>query len=123
MRGSSMDFAERYGPWALIAGASEGTGAAFSRQVAAKGLNLIMIARRAAPLEALASEIRNEQGVEIVTAAIDLARPEAFDDIVAAAGDREVGLYISNAGADPNGSEFLDKPVQAWVDLITRNVL
>jgi uncharacterized protein len=118
-----MEFAERYGPWAVIAGASEGTGAAYSRQLAAKGLNLILIARREGPLNALADEIRNQHGVECVTASIDLTRPDAHDAIVAAAGDREVGLYISNAGADPNGSEFLDKPVQAWVDLVTRNVL
>ena len=50
-------FAARYGPCALIAGASEGTGASFARQLAAKGLNLILIARRTAPLEQLALEI------------------------------------------------------------------
>ena len=53
-----MGFAERYGPWALVAGASEGTGAAFSRQLAEQGLNLILIARRAGPLEELAPAAR-----------------------------------------------------------------
>ena len=118
-----MSFAERYGPWALVAGASEGTGAAFSRQLAEAGLNLILLARRAGPLQAIAEEIRGEHPVEVVTATVDLARPDAIDAILAAAGDREVGLYISNAGADPNGSEFLDLPVQNWVDLVTRNIL
>ena len=46
-----MSFKDRYGPWAIVAGASEGTGAAFSRQVAEKGLNLILIARREGSLE------------------------------------------------------------------------
>jgi short-subunit dehydrogenase len=58
-----------------------------------------------------------------VTAAVDLAKPDAVDQIIAAVGDREVGLFVSNAGADPNGSRFLDKPVQTWVDLVQRNVM
>ncbi|MES2494394.1 MAG: SDR family NAD(P)-dependent oxidoreductase [Pseudomonadota bacterium] len=118
-----MSFAEKYGPWAIIAGASEGTGREFARQVAAQGVNCILIARRQDPLDEVATQIRAESGVECVTASIDLARPEAFDRIVEASGEREVGLFISNAGADPNGSRFLDKPVQSWVDLINRNVM
>lgn len=118
-----MDFAERYGPWALIAGASEGTGRAFAEQIAAKGVACILIARRLGPLDELAAELRSKHGVEVVTAAVDLARPEAADQVIAAVGGREVGLFVSNAGADPNGSRFLDKPVQAWVDLVQRNVM
>jgi short-subunit dehydrogenase len=118
-----MSFAERYGPWALIMGASEGTGREFARQVAAKGLNVILVARREGPLKELAEEIRQESGVEAVTASVDLAKPDARERIVKAVGGREVGLYINNAGADPNGSRFLDKDLQAWVDLAQRNVM
>jgi short-subunit dehydrogenase len=118
-----MEFAERYGPWAVIAGASEGTGREFARQIAAKGLNLVLIARREGPLAELAREIRAESGVECVTASVDLARPDAAEKIAAAVGGREVGLYVNNAGADPNGSRFLDKDLQAWVDLAQRNVM
>ena len=57
-------FAAKYGPWALIAGASEGTGASFARQLAEKGLNLILVARREGPLEQLALELRSAHGVE-----------------------------------------------------------
>lgn len=118
-----MSFAERYGPWAVIAGASEGTGREFAKQVAAKGLHLVLIARREGPLAELADEVRAASGVEVVTASVDLARPDACQRIAAAVGDREVGLFINNAGADPNGSRFLDKDVQAWVDLAQRNVM
>jgi short-subunit dehydrogenase len=118
-----MSFAERYGPWAVIAGASEGTGREFARQVAAKGVNLVLIARREGPLKELADEIRAASDVEVVTASVDLARPDACQRIAGAIGDREVGLYINNAGADPNGSRFLDKDVQAWIDLAQRNVM
>jgi short-subunit dehydrogenase len=118
-----MEFFNRYGPWALISGASEGTGREFARQVAAKGVNCVLLARREGPLRDLAKEIEAEFGVECVSATVDLARPDAIEKILETVGDREIGLYISNAGADPNGSYFLNKPVDAWVDLITRNVL
>lgn len=118
-----MNFAEKYGPWAVVAGASEGTGREFAQQLAAKGLNLVLIARREGPLNELADEIRAKSGVDIVTASVDLARPDACERIAEAVGAREVGLYVNNAGADPNGSRFLDKNVQAWIDLAQRNVM
>lgn len=117
-----MDFAERYGPWAVIAGASEGTGASFARQAAAKGLNLVLIARRQGPLDTLAKDVREKFGVEVVTASIDLAALDAPQHVAAAAGAREVGLFIFNAGADPNGKYFLDADYKVWADLVQRNV-
>jgi short-subunit dehydrogenase len=118
-----MNFVERYGPWAVIAGASEGTGRAFARQVAAQGVNCILVARRGGPLAGLAEEIRTGSGVDCITAAIDLAAPDAFDRIVAAAGAREVGLFVSNAGSDPNGAYFLDRELATWMELVQRNVV
>ena len=101
----TTDFASRYGAWALITGASEGTGAAFARELAGRGLKLILIARREEPLRALAEEI-GASGGECVTAAVDLAQPGAAERVIAAAGDREVGLFIANAGADTVGAEL-----------------
>ena len=119
----SSAFAERYGPWAIVAGASEGVGRELARKVAANGVNCILIARREGPLAELAELIRAESGVECIPASIDLAAPDAFDRILATVGSREVGLYISNAGADPNGSHFLDRKIETWVELVHRNVL
>ncbi len=118
-----MSFSDRYGPWAVVAGASEGTGQAFARRIAANGVPSILIARRAEPLAALAKDIRAETGVECITASIDLAAPDAFDRIIAAVGDREVGLFVSNAGADPNGAHFLDRDIAVWLDQVQRNVV
>ncbi len=115
--------AARYGPWAVIAGASEGTGRAFARKLAANGVACVLIARREAPLAALADEIRAEFGVECVVAAIDLAAPDAFERVVAITAEREVGLFINNAGADPNGAFFLDKDLKAWLDLVNLNCI
>lgn len=116
-----MEFIERYGPWAVIAGASEGTGRSFARQVAARGLSCVLIAKDG-PLEQTADEIRRESGVEVITANIDLAASDAVERIFAAVGDREVGLYISNAGADWAGERFLEHDVEDWLALSHINI-
>jgi short-subunit dehydrogenase len=118
-----MSILEKYGPWALIAGASEGTGAAFARRLAADGFKLILIARRKEPLAVLTAELESEYGVECVAASVDLAAPDAIDRITVAVAGREVGLYISNAGGDPNGTTFFKTDVRAWTDLVNRNVV
>ena len=118
-----MSFAERYGPWAVIAGASEGTGRAFARKIAANGVPCILIARREAPLAALAAEIRRESGLTCLTAVVDLTSPDAPEQIRAAVGDREVGLFVSNAGADTNGARFLDRDLDVWLDHVRLNVV
>ena len=118
-----MGLRERYGPWALVLGASEGTGREFARQLAADGIPSVLIARREAPLERLKAEIAGDYGVECVSAAVDLALGDALERIVGAVGDREVGLLICNAGGDPNGKPFLDVQLAAWLELVQRNVV
>jgi uncharacterized protein len=118
-----MEFVESYGPWALITGASEGTGRAFARKLAMQGLPSVLVARREAPLTALREEILAESGVECVIARVDLAAPDACSRIVAAVGSREVGLFVANAGADTNGSRFLDRDIAFWLQLVHLNVL
>ena len=112
----------KYGPWALITGASEGTGAEFALRLADEGVHCILIARRDEPLQALAAQVR-AKGVECVTASVDLAAPDAADRVAATAGGREVGLLIANAGADTHSSLFLDNDVANWENLINLNIL
>jgi short-subunit dehydrogenase len=114
---------DRYGPWAVIAGASEGTGREYARQVAAAGIHCVLIARRPGPLDELAARLRAQHGVETLVVSTDLADPGALDVIRQAVGDREVGLLVLNAGADPYGSTFLDREIEDWTSLIGRNVL
>jgi uncharacterized protein len=117
-----MELAKKYGPWALITGASEGTGAAFAHQLADAGLNLVLVARREAPLAALAQQIK-AKGVECVTATVDLSALDASAKVVAAAGGREIGLFIANAGADTVNAMFLDQDISKWDELVNLNVV
>jgi short-subunit dehydrogenase len=116
-----MDFKERYGPWAIVAGASEGTGRGFAREIARAGISCILVAN-SGPLEETAEEIRTESRVECVTATIDLTSADALQQIIAATGEREVGLYVANAGSDTHASRFLDADLAAWLKLMRLNV-
>lgn len=116
-------FKAKYGPWAVITGASDGTGAAYARQLAAMGLNLVLIARRPEPLAELAADLEREYGISTRTASVDLYQTGAGQRVLDAASGLEVGLFISNAGSDTNGLPFLDAPLDAWRQLIHRNVL
>jgi short-subunit dehydrogenase len=117
----AMEFGERYGPWAVIAGGSEGTGRSFARQIAAQGINCVLVAKDG-PLEETAEEIRRESGVEVLTATVDLSSHDAADRIFAAVGDREVGLFVNNAGADWFGERFHEIEVEDWLRLSRVNI-
>lgn len=100
-------FARKYGPWALIAGASEGIGAAFAEALAGYELSLILVARRPGPLAALAGRLP----VPTLTLTADLATVAGVDAVTTAVEDREVGLMVANAAYSPIGP-FLDRSEQ-----------
>ena len=60
-----MNLKQKYGNTALVAGASEGIGAAFATLLAAQGMDLILIARRSEPLELLADSLKNKYKVNV----------------------------------------------------------
>lgn len=122
-RERQSDFLEKYGPWAVVTGASDGTGAAYARAVAQQGLNLVLIARGKERLGVLGDELASCFGVQARTASIDLYEPGAAERVLSIADGLEVGLFISNAGADTVGAPFLRAPMSAWRDLVNRNVI
>jgi len=116
-----MSFASRYGPWALVAGASEGVGSAFARAIAERGVNVVLIARRKQVLDEVAAAIRRDTGVETRSVAVDLARPDAMAAVDDETAGLEVGLLVYCAGADPNYRPFLAGPVDAALAMVQRN--
>lgn len=116
-------FVDRYGPWALVAGASEGVGAAYARAIADRGLNVALLARRREVLDEVASSIRSASGIETRTLAIDLSEPGAASNVLEATAGLDVGMFMYGAGADPNYELFLDQPVEDAVRLVQRNCM
>jgi short-subunit dehydrogenase/alkylhydroperoxidase family enzyme len=112
----------KYGPWALILGASEGVGVAFARQLGDAGLNLILVARQAALLHDVATRVHAETGVEVRTLALDLTRADMLDRLRGVTDDVEVGLIVYNAGAiHGDGGPFLDVPLESALKVVQLN--
>jgi uncharacterized protein len=118
--GGTVEFATRYGPWAVVVGASAGIGAAVADEAARRGINVLTVARRASLLEEAAARLRATHGVAVQTLSVDLTHPGAVDAIVAAARELEVGMLVYNAAAEPRGY-FLEVPVAEHMDNITVN--
>lgn len=117
---SPAGFVGRYGPWALIAGASEGLGAEFAAQLAARGLNLLLLARRQGALDALAAQLRAQHPVEVRTLAVDLARPDLISALAPALAGLEVGLLVYNAAYSVIG-DFLARPIDEHLRVVDVN--
>jgi hypothetical protein len=103
----SRSFIDRYGPLALVAGASEGLGAAWAEALASRGLDLLLVARRPGPLEELAARLRSVHGVAVRTLALDLGADADLARLLDAAAGLDVGLLVYNAAASPIG-RFVD---------------
>ena len=116
-----MEFVEKYGPWALVAGASDGVGAAYAEALGARGLNVVLLARRQAALDEVATRIRETSGVETRTLALDLTAPDAAASVTAALADLEIGFLVYCAGADADYAALLDNPVTTAEAMIHRN--
>nr|WP_163803209.1 SDR family NAD(P)-dependent oxidoreductase [Mycolicibacterium anyangense] len=111
----------KYGPWAVIAGGSEGVGAEFARLLASSGINLVLVARKPEPLQQTAADCR-ALGVEVRTLATDLTSTAAVDSLTELTSDLEVGLLIYNAGANTCSAEFLDADLDEFQRVIDLNI-
>jgi short-subunit dehydrogenase len=114
------DWHARFGPYALIAGASAGLGEAFARQLASKGLNLFLLARGRHGLEHLADELRAQHGIDVQTLALDLGSPDLAARIGDLVAGKAVGLLVYNAAASVIGW-FVDSPLDQQLHVLDVN--
>jgi short-subunit dehydrogenase len=120
---TELQFAAKYGPWALIAGASEGIGAAFAEALAQRGVNVVLLARRQALLDEVAARINARTGVKTRTIAVDLTEAAAVAVIADAIKGLEIGFLVYCAGADPNFEPFLTNPIATAEAMVQRNCI
>lgn len=102
---------KRYGPWAIVTGASQGIGEGFSRELAKRGYHVVLVSRRPERLAELARKLTGEFGTKTRVVGADLSLPGAGRTIVDAVSDLDVGLLVSNAGAAKMGG-FLQNRVE-----------
>lgn len=110
----------RYGPWALVTGASDGIGRAIACELAAAGLNLVIAARRKDVLDALAAELRAAHGIDVRSFEVDLSTTQAVDVLIEGTRDLDVGLLVPAAGFGTSGP-FVESNIRAELELIDVN--
>ena len=113
-------FCDKYGPWALVTGGSSGIGAEFARQLAAMGLNLLLVARREERLQQLVDELTTAYGVEVRLLAQDLASVDFMAHVKMATAELEIGLLVNAAGFAITGA-LLDNPIKDEQQLLDVN--
>ena len=111
------------GKRALITGASSGLGLEFADLLAARKVNLVLVARRQEPMEKLASDLRRKYGVDVLVDAIDLASPGAASRLKSSLDARSVTMdvLLNNAGYGLQG-DFLETPIERTLNMIQLNM-
>jgi short-subunit dehydrogenase len=104
---AEASFSQRYGPWAVVVGASDGLGEAFARVLAGRGVSVVLAARRPEPLEALARELREVCRVEARVLAVDAGAADGPATILRGTAGVDVGIVVCNAALGPVG-DFLE---------------
>ena len=112
------------GKWALITGASSGFGIDFAHLLAERGANLVLVARRAEPMEILGSELREKFGIKVHVEPMDLAKPGIGENLKSRLDAKSIGvdLLLNNAGYGLYG-EFLARPLNTTLDMLQLNML
>jgi len=114
-------FAQKYGPWALIVGGSEGVGVSFAHKLAAKGINLVLAARKGEALSAVAKDVRAAAKVDVRTVAVDMTASDALEKVLEATNGLDIGLLIYNAGGGARFGGFVDLDIDAVIQPIQLN--
>lgn len=117
---SQSSFSDQYGPWALITGAAMGLGAEFSRQLAERGLNIVLVDINADVLHSTAESIAAETSAQTHPVVCNLATSDGVSTLIKATQSLEIGLLVNNAGVSTVG-HFLDVPLEKHLGILEVN--
>ena len=112
---------DQFGPWAVVTGASSGIGKEFAKQLAASGINVVLVARRLPLLQQLGKQLQQQYGVDYRAVQLDLSTPDFMPEIHRATDDLDIGLLVSNAGSGHPG-EFLSHSIDKLNMVVRLNV-
>ncbi len=111
---------ERYGPWAVVTGASDGIGRNFAERLAEAGVHLVLVARRQEVLDTLAQQMEHRHGVRTRVLSLDLSRPGSVEALVSGTADVDVGLLVACAGFGTSGP-FLESDLSRELEMVQVN--
>ncbi len=111
---------KRYGPWAVVTGASDGMGKALAYEIAACGVNVALVARREVVLTEIATDLTANFGIETRVTAADLSKPAHIPRLLSPLDDLEVGLFVAAAGFGTSGP-FTKTDLSAELNMIDLN--
>lgn len=114
------EFRARYGPWAVVTGASSGIGREIALSLAEAGLSLVLVARSQDVLEQTAADMAARHGIETRVVATDLALETGVEAVETATSDLDVGLLVAAAGFGTSGP-FLDSSLEKELEMLTVN--
>lgn len=117
---SDSAFQKKFGPWAVVTGASDGIGKAFAEHLAAQGLNVVLVARRQDILSRLADQLRREHAIDVRVVASDLSLPQGNVSLFAETKELDVGLVVAAAGFGTSG-EFLSQVPDHEIQMLQVN--
>ncbi len=110
----------KYGPYALVTGASEGIGRSFAEELAKAGFEVILVARRTDLLDDIAKRLEEQYGVMCPVISADLTKPEDLEDVFEKIKELEIGLFVCNAGFGTAGN-FLDSDLSTELNMLSLN--
>ncbi len=113
-------YLNNYGPWALVTGASNGIGNELTKELAAIGFNLVIVARSEKVLHELADSLMKKYSIEVTPIVADLGKPEDIEMINRETEGHDIGLFIGSAGFGTSGN-FINSYIKNELNMIDVN--
>lgn len=117
---ASKQVSKKYGPWAVVTGASSGIGKALATELARAKVNLVLVGRNVSELDRLAVTLGNDHEVTCRVVMFDLSDDNCIEIVDQASKDLDVGLLVASAGFGTSGS-FVDSNIETELEMLNVN--